>query len=96
MTDESRAPFLEKAGYRRRRLIDAARLLPVFGAILFLVPLLWRQGDAGGVATTRAMLFVFGVWVVLVAVSALISARLRDSAELGRDAGNRTEPGGGG
>lgn len=34
--------FLARADYRRRRLRDAARLLPVVGALLMLLPLLWQ------------------------------------------------------
>ena len=35
--------FLQRRPYRRRRKIDAARLLPVFGAFLLLLPML--QGN---------------------------------------------------
>ena len=50
--------FLERASFRRRRLGDAARVLPVLAAILVLVPVWWmpaqvslRRADA---ATLRA------------------------------------------
>ena len=37
-----RAPiFLEKRGYRQRRMMDAVRLLPFLGLMLWMVPLLW-------------------------------------------------------
>ena len=37
--------FLERQSYRRRRLSEVARLMPIFGAGLFMVPLLWPVGD---------------------------------------------------
>ena len=37
------AVFLERQSYRRRRLMDVARLLPILGAALFAVPLLWPR-----------------------------------------------------
>ena len=69
---EQKAPsvFLERQTYRRRRLMDAARLLPVLGALLFAVPLLWpAANDAGGAApvpTSRAIRYIFVVWALLI------------------------------
>lgn len=66
--------FLERQSYRRRRLTDAARLLPILGAALFAVPLLWPSGD--GIADERvvplssAMTYVFGIWALLIAIGA--------------------------
>ncbi len=60
--------FVEKPGYRRRRAADAARVLPVFGLLLFLLPLLW-----GGADTGRTSMFVFAAWTVLVFLAALLS-----------------------
>ena len=60
--------FLERRSYRRRRLMDAAKLLPVLGAILFLVPLLWLVGtDAEAkVPASLAFVYVFVVWALLI------------------------------
>lgn len=69
---DQRSPsvFLERQSYRRRRLMDAARLMPVLGALLFAVPLLWpAAGDPGGAApmpTSGAILYIFTVWAVLI------------------------------
>ena len=66
----SPAVFLERQSYRRRRLMDTARLLPVLGALLFAVPLMWpRAGEGGDVAplpTSRAILYIFLVWALLI------------------------------
>ncbi len=77
--------FLERRSYRQRRLMDAARLLPVLGALLWLVPLLWPQRDAAGevaaVSTSSAILYIFGVWVVLALIALLLSLLLDAKAE---------------
>ncbi|SLN75274.1 hypothetical protein [Ruegeria meonggei] len=63
--------FLERQSYRRRRLTDAARLLPVLGAALIAIPLLWPSGDAvqDGIPLSSAILYIFSCWVVLIAAS---------------------------
>ena len=42
----TRPLFLARHGYRRRRIMDAARVLPILGGFLFFLPLLWR-GEGG-------------------------------------------------
>lgn len=75
--------FLERRLYRKRRMADAARLLPILGIVLFGVPMLWLPrpgaGDGAGDATALTSLviaYIFGIWVLLVALSALLSASL--------------------
>lgn len=78
----SRQPtFLERASYRQRRLIDAARLLPLVGLVLWVIPLLWRSGTAEGTSNAAALLYVFGVWVLLIVFSAAIIRALRVNDE---------------
>lgn len=75
----SRAPprvFLERRTYRRRRLTDAARLLPVVGLLLFLVPLLWAPDRTDTAATASTTIYVFAVWAGLIAAALLLSRRL--------------------
>ncbi|MDX8347779.1 hypothetical protein SLH49_07250 [Cognatiyoonia sp. IB215446] len=69
--------FLERASYRQRRLTDAVRLLPVLGLVLWGIPLLWGAEGAGPKSNAGALLYVFGVWVALIALTALIVPRLR-------------------
>lgn len=79
-TARSRPPiFLERRSYRRRRMMDAARLLPILGALLFLVPLLWPQPDLGneGTRSSLAFVYIFGIWAVLIGFSAAISRSAR-------------------
>ncbi|MBE0414625.1 hypothetical protein [Yoonia sp.] len=68
--------FLERANYRQRRLRDAARLLPMLGAVLWILPLLWRD-DAAGSGTGKTGIYIFAVWMFLIVLSAIISRRLR-------------------
>ena len=71
--------FLARQSYRRRRLEDAAKLLPILGAILFLLPLLMT-----GAGTARQGLFLFGAWFGLILATALISFGLRGWQDVGR------------
>jgi hypothetical protein len=64
--------FLHRDTYRRRRVMDAARLLPLFGAALLMVPLLWA-GDHG---TASGAVYVFVAWFGLIGAAALLSRRL--------------------
>ena len=83
MTDKTNPLFLERRSYRQRRLMDAVRILPVLGALLWLVPLLWSQGGTGAepagaaaVTTSSAILYIFGVWTWLALVAFALSQLL--------------------
>lgn len=69
--------FVERQTYRRRRMIDAARLLPVLGVILVCIPLLWKGTPEGLSKTTYAMFYFFAVWILLAVLSAVISRYLK-------------------
>ena len=77
------AVFLVRRSYRRRRLQDAARVLPILGLAFWLVPLFWHGGDAP--RASRALLYIFGVWGALVLASAWLGWRLGrpDTADSG-------------
>ncbi len=89
-----RAPlFLERQTYRRRRLMDAARILPVLGFVLILLPVLWSgSGDpaSGGIGTAAEAVYLFGLWLVLILAAALLSRALR--AALRREGGDAPRP----
>lgn len=77
MARRTRPPvFLERDSYRQRRIRDAARMLPVLGAILCLVPLLWTRGP-DGIRNSTALLYIFGVWAGLILAAVLLSRLLR-------------------
>lgn len=73
--------FLERQGYRQRRVRDAARLMPFLGAILWGVPVLWASPGPYGISTSRAMLYIFGVWVVLAVASMALARWLEPDPE---------------
>ncbi|MDB5657721.1 MAG: hypothetical protein JWS10_336 [Cypionkella sp.] len=64
--------FLARAVYRQRRLRDAARLLPIFGFFLLMLPLMW--GSAAGAG--RVAVYVFGVWALLIGLAAYVAPGL--------------------
>lgn len=80
--DRPRSPlFLQRQSYRRRRLMDAARFLPVLGLVLWAVPLLWSSGDEDGVASSGALTYIFGIWMGLILAAFVLSLRLRPDGE---------------
>ena len=75
--------FLEHASFRRRRLGDAARVLPVAAALALSLPLLWPgpllSGAVGAVA-------LFGLWAVLIAATWALHHALMRAEAAGREA----------
>ena len=81
--------FLERRTYRRNRLQDAARLLPVLGLMLIFAPIFIRDSDAvpirgvGGAVGGAAgpglsgwLIYYFVVWAGLIVITALVSRAL--------------------
>lgn len=74
-----RAPlFLKRKGYRQRRLRDAARLLPILGGFLVLLPILWAPGGSSGSDTAWDGVYLFSVWFGLVLLAAALAPGLAD------------------
>lgn len=78
--------FLAPASYRRRRLADASRLLPVLGIILLFLPLMWTETSDLRL-TSGHVIYFFGVWFFLVLLAAAFAPGLQ--------AGDGTEDGSG-
>lgn len=74
-------PFLARDSYRMRRLMDAARFLPVLGLILLLLPLMRLDQQADTPPTAAESVYLFLVWFALVAVALLMSLGLRKTLE---------------
>ncbi|WP_417806833.1 hypothetical protein [Thioclava sp.] len=68
--------FLARRSYRRRRLMDAARLLPVLGMVLFALPGLWHPAETPTPDTGRGGLYLFAVWIGLIFAAFLIARGL--------------------
>ena len=73
--------FLERKGYRQRRVRDMARLMPFVGAILWGVPVLWAGPGEFGISTSRAILYIFGVWIALVVITLGVTRWLDPDAD---------------
>ncbi len=75
----SRTLYLERRVYQRRRLIDAAKLLPIVGLLLFVMPALLLGtpgGDNASGTTAVRLIYFFFVWVCLIATCATIARGL--------------------
>ena len=82
--------FLEKRSYRQRRMMDAVRLLPFLGLMLWMVPLLWPVPDPGLLAIegdaapampmSVALRYLFGVWALLILAGWALWRRTRGIA----------------
>lgn len=87
--------FLERRTYRRNRLQDGARLMPVLGAFLFFGPVFILTSETGvGGATARWLVYFLLVWLGLVGLSAGLSVAL-GRAFPGDDAGPGVDEGDG-
>ncbi|MER5170414.1 MULTISPECIES: hypothetical protein [Thioclava] len=70
----AKAPlFLARRSYRLRRVMDALRLLPLLGLVLFVLPGFFVLRPAH-VAVLG--LYLFAVWAGLIVVTAILSRRL--------------------
>lgn len=82
--------FLARQTYRRRRLTDAARILPVVGLFLFLIPILWQPAETPAHDTASGGIYLFGAWFVLIVAAFLLSRALAPGE--GDDEGASGEP----
>jgi hypothetical protein len=81
--------FVPRGAYRQRRVRDAARMLPLLGLVLCLLPLLWQRGEpaagaavgAGAQLTSVAMIYLFAVWALLIALAAVLSRLIRPTPD---------------
>ncbi len=67
--------FVARQSYRRRRLMDAARLLPLVGVFALLLPILWQPMMTPEPDTAFGLAYIFGAWALLI-VAARVMARL--------------------
>lgn len=89
--------FLARTSYRQRRLRDAARLLPVLGATLWMIPLLWPRASLTDTntaqSTSTAVIYIFGIWAALILASFVLSQVLRPDQDSGSEAEGRDRDG---
>lgn len=73
--------FLERRSYRFRRIMDAIRMLPFLGALLWVVvPTMWPNGAEAepSVALSTALWYVFSVWLLAITASFALWRWTRD------------------
>lgn len=92
MPDHLKPLFVARRSYRRRRLIDASRMLPALGGLLFLVPLLWEQGNAAGGSLAGRTLYLFLIWSGLIVSAFLLAGRLVRDDEADEDRTSQPAP----
>lgn len=73
--------FLAPQNYRQRRLRDAARLLPILAGFLIILPMLWGDETSDVRHTGSDGIYLFGVWLFLIIVAALLARRLSVETE---------------
>ncbi|MGO4907197.1 hypothetical protein ACEN2J_02565 [Pseudorhodobacter sp. W20_MBD10_FR17] len=76
--------FLAPQTYRQRRLRDAARILPVLAMFLLILPMLWGDDASDIRQTSSDGIYLFVVWLLMIASAALLARRLSsepDSAD---------------
>jgi len=67
--------FVEPRNYRTRRIVDGLRVLPLAGIFLIAMPLFWG-GTYAVVKSSSVMLFLFGVWAVLILANFIMTRRI--------------------
>lgn len=89
--------FLERASFRRRRLGDAARVLPILAALCIMMPVWWLPR---AVSFGSGVIWLFGLWAALIlAIWLLHRALIRSEAaaqQASDAAGTEPFPGDGG
>jgi len=74
----ARRLFLGQRAYRRRRMIDATRIVPVAFALLVLVPPIWRPQIFS--FATGALWLALG-WLATILVTAALHHAIGETAE---------------
>ena len=67
--------FVELRNYRARRMVDGLRLLPLAGIFLIAMPLFW-SGSGDSIKSSAVMLYLFGVWIVLIFLNYVMTRRI--------------------
>lgn len=92
MPERLTTPFLARRAYRRRRLMDVARILPVIGAAGLLFPVLHATHDPASPLWFGGGLRLFlGIWLALVLANFGLGRALGPAVGLPDEAVGRDE-----
>jgi hypothetical protein len=80
MTGSTQSRFLDRESYRKKRLIDASKLLPLLGALGFILPFvyLFTEEDAQR-SPGQTAIYLFVAWLVLILCAGYLAPRMRDA-----------------
>lgn len=84
--------FLARSSYRQRRLADAARAMPVFSAILLMLPLLWSAPADGSGSLDTDLGYLLVLWLAMIVVTAILARGLAPDADGDGDSPPRDLP----
>ena len=84
--------FLARETYRMRRLMDAARFLPVLGVVLVLLPLMRHSAQTEAPPTASEGVYLFLVWFGLIAGAFLLSRGLSRALDIAKQQPPRSAP----
>lgn len=73
--------FLARKSYHRRRMMDAARLLPLAGIFFILMPILWQPRETLEPDTVFGLVYLFVVWTLLIIIARIVSQMLSSPPE---------------
>jgi hypothetical protein len=69
--------FLERRSYTQRRIVDGARVLPILGLVLWMIPLIWpRSGAPDTMESSTSTLYIFAIWCILIVIGGFIAMRI--------------------
>ncbi len=78
MPERLTTPFLARRAYRLRRMMDAARLLPVLGTLAVLIPVFSAgRHPQSPMWYGRGLVLLLSVWLAMVVAAWIIGQRLR-------------------
>ena len=77
----ARPVFHERRTYRRRRLMEAARLVPLLGLFLCVLPLIWPQTGDARIPSSAALIYIFAVWAAIIVLNLVLARALKSSVD---------------
>ncbi|MFB2594998.1 hypothetical protein ACEYYB_09110 [Paracoccus sp. p4-l81] len=93
MPERLMTPFLARRAYRLRRMMDAARLVPVLGALAVILPVFHAgHHPQHPMWFGRGLALMLGVWLVMVLAAAVIGRVLAPAIGATEDPVGSDEP----
>ncbi len=78
--------FLARSTYRQRRMRDVLRSLPVVGAVLMALPLMWPGSGPDAISLSHVLIYLFALWAVMILATFVVVRWLRPDPSPADDA----------